>query len=69
MWELKLLTPHLCSSSYKWVDYLQEEIDELVKILLLDDEILRYNKMKWDTPKQAFMALSTLIDLSLVRKH
>lgn len=64
----KLLTPLFCSSSYKWVRYSQDEIDELVWILLFDDELHRYNKMKWNTSKQSFIALSTLIDLSLVRK-
>lgn len=66
MSKIATLTPTL-SNYYRNTPYSQKETDELVSLLLSDDEKRRYDKMKWDTPKQSFLALATMIDLSIFK--
>ena len=58
----KTITSLLVSNYYKNIPYTWGDVEILLPILS-DDELRRYQKIKWDSPKQSILAISTLIDL------
>lgn len=62
----KTISP-LLTVYYANNNYTDSEINFL-ESLLSDDEFQRYEKMKWNTNKQAFFAISTLIDIYSLKK-